>query len=232
MKGNKGITLIALIVTIIVLIILAGVAIMMLAGDNGILNQASRAKYDTEIASFDERVKLTQSAMRMAITSQSASTGGYLATETNAFNALVADVVSELGAGTTAPTTAQEGFIVYNNLDQGSDSVDGNGYILVTYSSNALRSSLVKDVETMSNGDTWPSGSTTYTMAGKTDYSVNQAVLAYVINVTNYNCVLSNAVLTDTTTVADYNTAMTNKDSSKKFSEVYSTTTIGSNATF
>ena len=39
-KGKKGITLIALVITIIVLLILAGVTIATLTGDNGILKQA------------------------------------------------------------------------------------------------------------------------------------------------------------------------------------------------
>ncbi len=45
---NTGITLIALVVTIIVLLILAGVSISMLTGQNGILNRASEAKEKTE----------------------------------------------------------------------------------------------------------------------------------------------------------------------------------------
>lgn len=39
MKENKGITLIALVITIIVLIILAGVSIAMLTGNNGIISR-------------------------------------------------------------------------------------------------------------------------------------------------------------------------------------------------
>ena len=54
---NKGITLIALVVTIIVLLILAGVTIATLTGDNGILTQASDAKIKTEIAEVKERVQ-------------------------------------------------------------------------------------------------------------------------------------------------------------------------------
>ena len=53
-KKNKGITLIALVVTIIVLLILAGVSIAMLTGDNGILTQSNKAKENTEIASEKE----------------------------------------------------------------------------------------------------------------------------------------------------------------------------------
>lgn len=46
-KNNKGITLIVLVITIIVLLILAGVSIAMLSGDNGILTQAKLAKEET-----------------------------------------------------------------------------------------------------------------------------------------------------------------------------------------
>ena len=59
-KKNKasGITLIALVITIIVLLILAGISIQMLTGDNGILTRAGEAKDTTEEKSIDERVKL------------------------------------------------------------------------------------------------------------------------------------------------------------------------------
>ena len=58
-KKNKGITLIALVVTIIVLLILAGISIAMLTGQNGILNRATEAKNATETAQTDEQVKLS-----------------------------------------------------------------------------------------------------------------------------------------------------------------------------
>ena len=52
---QKGITLIALVVTIVVLIILAGVSIAMLVGDNGIITQAQRAKENMQIATNEEQ---------------------------------------------------------------------------------------------------------------------------------------------------------------------------------
>ena len=51
---ERGITLIALVVTIIVLIILAGVSIGMLVGENGIITGAQRAKQETDQAQKDE----------------------------------------------------------------------------------------------------------------------------------------------------------------------------------
>ncbi len=58
-KEKKGITLIALVITIIVLLILAGVTIVALSGDNGILKRAADAKEQTEEAQKDEKNKLT-----------------------------------------------------------------------------------------------------------------------------------------------------------------------------
>ena len=57
-KKENGITLIALVITVIVLLILASVSIAMLTGENGILNQAKRAKEVTEIASEEEYIRL------------------------------------------------------------------------------------------------------------------------------------------------------------------------------
>ena len=57
-KSTKGITLIALVITIVILLILAGVGIAMLTGDNGILTQAQNAKEKTEKASELEGIQL------------------------------------------------------------------------------------------------------------------------------------------------------------------------------
>ena len=56
--NNRGITLIALIVTIIVLLILAGISVSMLTGQNGILNRALEAKEKTVVAQKDEEKTL------------------------------------------------------------------------------------------------------------------------------------------------------------------------------
>ena len=60
LKENKGITLIALVITIIVLLILAGVSIAMLTGENGILSQAAKAKEETEKAQANEALILDE----------------------------------------------------------------------------------------------------------------------------------------------------------------------------
>lgn len=57
-KITKGITLISLVVTIVILLILAGVSISMLTEDNGILTQAGKAKEETRAANVEKAVEL------------------------------------------------------------------------------------------------------------------------------------------------------------------------------
>ena len=62
LEEKRGITLIALVITIIVLLILAGVTIATLTGDNGILTKAQEASENTKRANAEEQVKLAVAA--------------------------------------------------------------------------------------------------------------------------------------------------------------------------
>ena len=57
-KKAKGITLISLVITIIILLILAGVTLSLTLGDNGIITQAEKAKEAQEIAAIKEDFQL------------------------------------------------------------------------------------------------------------------------------------------------------------------------------
>ena len=56
--SNTAITLVALIITIIVLLILAGVTINMVIGENGIFAKATSAKNKTEVAQYEEELRM------------------------------------------------------------------------------------------------------------------------------------------------------------------------------
>lgn len=58
LKNQKGITLVALVVTIIVLLILAGVSLSLVAGSDGILGRATNAVDKNQIATIKENVEL------------------------------------------------------------------------------------------------------------------------------------------------------------------------------
>lgn len=203
MKQNKGITLIALVITIIVLLILAGIVIASLTGQDGVLNRASEAKYDNILGSVEEQAKLSALSLKTSITSNMANQPGYLATAPANFEKLVSEVMKGLGVA-TVNTASAEDYAVYQYLNPGSDSVNGTGYILITYSDNALRSSLDTTQFTLTDGGTSVALGTTYKTALKeTTFSRNQAVVAYVIKVSNYKSELSNGIITTSTTVAD-----------------------------
>ncbi len=64
-KNIKGITLIALVITIIILLILSGISIAMLTGENGILTKATNAKKETEINQYYEKIELVRTELRL-----------------------------------------------------------------------------------------------------------------------------------------------------------------------
>ena len=162
--NQRGITLIALVITIIVLLILAGVSIAMLTGQNGILTQAQKAKTTTDNKSAEEKVKLAVMAAR----SQS---------ETGALEAdkLVTEVTTNYGG--QAETTAG-GFPVTVTIDGKSFTVSSTGEVTATGDStpnppvptptDGISAKNIADMDDKTNiygakvtGYTLPSGTTT-----------------------------------------------------------------------
>ena len=124
-RKNQGITLIALVVTIIVLLILAGISIAMLTGQNGILNRATEAKDSTGTAQVDEEVKLS--------VAEALSNGLGTMTEENLRKALDENVGAgnyELTGDTTNGWTIKARDKTYNISGNGSisggDNTGGN----------------------------------------------------------------------------------------------------------
>ena len=109
-EAQNGITLIALVITIIVLLILAGVSIAMLTGQNGILTQAQNSKTVTENKSAEEKVKL---AVMGARADDGTLTVGKLRTELANYGGTV--------EGDAFPVTA--------TVDGKSFTVDANGNV-------------------------------------------------------------------------------------------------------
>lgn len=64
-KKESGITLVALVVTIIVLLILAGVSIALVIGDNGIITRSKDATNKYDQAATNERVEMNTATEEM-----------------------------------------------------------------------------------------------------------------------------------------------------------------------
>ena len=100
MKNNKGITLIALVVTIIVLLILAGVSIAMLTGQNGILNKASQASYESKLSNAAESMSYNVTEAITAYYNDTYVTGTASESENASAKAIVDGIVKSVDSTT------------------------------------------------------------------------------------------------------------------------------------
>ena len=82
MKKNKGITLVALVVTIVVLLILAGLSINLVLGDNGIVKKAQDAKTKSAEASENDLKGMNGLIEQMESTLNGSGNGGKTEPET------------------------------------------------------------------------------------------------------------------------------------------------------
>ena len=128
MKNNKGITLIALVVTIIVLLILAGVSIAMLTGQNGILNRASQASYQTQIADAAETINY---AVTEAITDY--YNGAYVANTTAASDSAILKAIQDAVSGASIDSS------VTRTVNEGKTEVT------LTYNGHTKKGTIAKE---------------------------------------------------------------------------------------
>ena len=115
MKNNKGITLVALVVTIIVLIILAGVSINLILGDNGIITIARKAKENTELARVEEETQLNELYTQLESSNTGSGGTNYDAiAKLTEFKTAIANAIGE--AGGIRPDTTAETAVFANNI--------------------------------------------------------------------------------------------------------------------
>ena len=107
MKSQKGITLVALVVTIVVLLILAGTSIAMLSGDNGIITNAQKSTYANTEGEVMDKIKMAFNTVKTEVIAKSATISTYKATDTDNLLALANLVAKDLGGtGNITTTTA------------------------------------------------------------------------------------------------------------------------------
>ena len=134
MRKQNGITLIALVITIIVLLILAGVSIAMLTGQNGILNQATNARTETAQAEAIEKINLALNAVKSKIyekqVDDSTYNGGTGSTPDKAITDTLAldGITATAAADNTYWYTMDSGVLTlhYKNAEQKVDEITGS----------------------------------------------------------------------------------------------------------
>ena len=149
MTNNKGITLIALVITIIVLLILAGVSIAMLTGQNGILTQANSSKTATTKAESVEKINLALNAVKSKIYEQQVTTSTYSPLDSsNKVKTEISTLMTSDLPGLTENTSAVEGKYTY--------SVDSDGTLTIRYinSTQGIKTAVTGSITLKANGST------------------------------------------------------------------------------
>ena len=95
MRRERGITLVSLVVTIIILIILAGVSINLTLGENGIITKSKQAKEKTEQAKLNEEIALNE--LYMQIEAEGGEGSNIYIEKLAEFKKEIADYIEEAG---------------------------------------------------------------------------------------------------------------------------------------
>ena len=103
LKNEKGITLVALVITIIVLLILAGVTLSMVMGDSGIFGKSNSAKEKTQLSNAEETIKLA------VLENQVKSVSGDAALTNDQLKAEIAKKLKEQGYTVSGSTVTYYG---------------------------------------------------------------------------------------------------------------------------
>lgn len=133
LKENKGVTLVALVITIIVLLILAGVTLSMVMGDSGIFSKANKASTETTISSAKDAVRL---ATLEAVTDQYDDNGSITTANEIKNDNVVKKVGDKLQDGYSLDGTSSPYTIKQNGKDTGvtvSFSVGSNHSVTPTF---------------------------------------------------------------------------------------------------
>lgn len=145
---EKGITLIALVITIIVLLILAGVALTMLSGENGILKNVTRAKIHNIYSQAEEQAKLAHMALKAEVLTAQTEKVNYRAEDDAGKLANI--VRKELGTSNGWEVLPKDEeaksdiiIMIYNNsllskniIEDGKPKQDGNVYFTISLKNN------------------------------------------------------------------------------------------------
>ena len=131
-RQNKGITLIALVITIIVLLILVGIVVLALTGENGILSKAAEAKAAQAIGEAKDKCALTvaeatEEYYKTAYVNQTPTGGDINDTVVSALTAAVDD--KTVAEGVTGDITGTTITLTYNETGATATGTVENGVI-------------------------------------------------------------------------------------------------------
>ena len=152
-RNERGVTLIALVVTIVVLLILAGTAIAMLSGDDGIMTNAQRAQAANTEGEIREKFQMAFNAVKTDVDVNSALDSAYDATQYDDANKDTSTIVKLF------ETAVDEIGLTRSNLQATGDGITmildtSTNTIFMQYSDNKFGgASAASDVDTADTFD-------------------------------------------------------------------------------
>ena len=165
-KNSKGITLIALVITIIVLLILAGVSLNLIMGNQGILNQATKAVEKNKAGSIQEEIQLAIAEKTIEYYKNYSETSKTYKTE----NDYIKGELSKSGGITTSSgatiTADNDGNLSYKNANgvvEATGTYDENGNVTLDTENAEKELPIVNLADTITTAD----------YGKKVDYSVS-----------------------------------------------------------
>ena len=96
MRKNSGVTMIALIVTIIVLVILAGVSISYVLGDHGVIKKAAEIEEETSQGEVRDRFLLLLNSELLSASSDIVGTTDNLSTRFNEIKIILVKMLKKI----------------------------------------------------------------------------------------------------------------------------------------
>ena len=196
MKNNKGITLVALVVTIIVLIILAGISINLVLGDNGIITIAKKAKENTELAKAEEEKALND--IYKQLETEGGNSGGNTSSDDTVaklaeFKLAIANAIDE--AGGIKPEVTAETSVFADNIKgilkevtkDATATADNISEGKTAWVNGELITGTGKDNETKYNEGTQKASFKISELRASKNYDTDQASGDFTFDVSGYN---------------------------------------------
>lgn len=106
MKNQKGITLVALVVTIVVLLILAGTSIAMLSGDSGIISNAQKSTAANTEGDVRSRIEMAVNSAKTVVLARTSTDPEYNPQDSASEAEIVKNIITDLGF--TAPDSISD----------------------------------------------------------------------------------------------------------------------------
>lgn len=135
MRNQKGITLVALVVTIVVLLILAGTSIAMLSGDSGIITNAQKSTAANTEGDVRTRIEMAVNSAKTIVLARTSTDPEYNPQDTDSEAEVVKNIITDLGF--TPPESITDSTLI--NDQKGYTVKLASHVVTITYSDSLFK---------------------------------------------------------------------------------------------